>query len=398
MTVSSAQSRSAGSAGVAGHEPVPLLRLENGDPELLEAVGRIAASSAFTLGVEVETFEHEFAQYCGARHAVSVSSGTEALVLALRALGLGPGDEVIVPANSFIATAEAVTLAGATPLFVDVDPESGLVTAQILEGSIRPATKAVIPVHLYGATVELDAILRLADEAGVAVIEDACQAHGAFVGHSRTGTFGRLGCFSFYPTKNLGGWGDGGAVVTDDPELDERLRLLRSHGEPPGERHRHRIPATTARLDAVQAAVLRLKLRHLDEANGRRRILAARLRAALDGSAVELPHSPAAGDHVYHLFVVRSDRRDALRAHLADAGVGSAIHYPTPIHLTEAYAQARPVSLPVSELLSTQICSLPLFPSMSDVELERVAKAVLAFTNRPKFRPSGRRRGGLPGV
>jgi dTDP-3-amino-3,4,6-trideoxy-alpha-D-glucose transaminase len=381
MTVSSPQSRAGASAPGRDHEPVPLIRLDNGAPELLEAVARVAAASAFTLGEEVEAFEREFAQYCGARHAVGVSSGTEALVLALRALGLGPGDEVIVPTNSFIASAEAVSLVGATPRLVDVDPLSGLLTADLVERSIRPDTRAIIPVHLYGATVDMEPLVHLAREAGLALIEDACQAHGAFVGGARTGTLGRLGCFSFYPTKNLGGWGDGGAVVTDDPALDEQLRMLRSHGEPPGERHRHRMAATTARLDAVQAAVLRLKLRHLDEANGRRRVLAARLRSALEGGPVELPHSPADGDHVYHLFVVQSDRRDALRAHLAEAGIGSAVHYPTPIHLTEAYAGSHPRArqLPVAERLAGRICSLPLFPGMEESELERVADAVLAF-------------------
>ena len=381
MTVSSPQSRAGAFAPGRSHEPVPLVRLDNGDPELLEAVARVAAASAFTLGDEVEAFEREFAQYCGAKHAVGVSSGTEALVLALRALGLGPGDEVIVPTNSFIASAEAVSLVGATPRLVDVDPLSGLLTAEIVERSIRPDTRAVIPVHLYGATVDMEPLVGLAREAGLALVEDACQAHGGFVGSARTGTLGRLGCFSFYPTKNLGGWGDGGAVVTDDPALDEQLRMLRSHGEPPGERHRHRMPATTARLDAVQAAVLRPKLRHLDEANGRRRVLAARLRAALEGGPVELPHAPADGDHVYHLFVVQSDRRDALRSHLADAGIGSAVHYPTPIHLTEAYAgsHTRARQLPVAERLAGRICSLPLYPGMEESELERVADAVLAF-------------------
>jgi dTDP-3-amino-3,4,6-trideoxy-alpha-D-glucose transaminase len=379
MTVSPVRARAAVSG--RSHEPLPLVRLDNDDPALLEAVGRVAASSAFTLGDEVEAFEREFAQYCGARHAIGVSSGTEALVLALRALDVGPGDEVIVPTNSFIASAEAVTLVGAKPRFVDVDPVSGLLNAEIVERNIGPATRAVIPVHLYGATVDLGPLVRLADEAGLAVIEDACQAHGAFLGRARTGTLGRLGCFSFYPTKNLGGWGDGGAVVTDDPALDAQLKMLRSHGEAPGERHRHRMPATTARLDGVQAAVLRLKLRHLDEANGRRRVLGARLRAALDGAAVELPHVPADGDHVYHLFVVRSERRDALRAHLTAAGIGSAVHYPTPIHLTEAYADSDPPvrQLPVAERLAGQICSLPLFPGMGNRELKRVADAVLTF-------------------
>lgn len=381
MTVSPARARAARFSGGRSDQPVPLTRLDNGDPELLEAVARVASSAAFTLGEEVDAFEREFAQYCGGAHAVGVSSGTDALALALRALGLGPGDEVIVPTNSFIASAEAVSLVGATPRLVDVDPLTGLLTAEIVEREIGPATRAVIAVHLYGATVDMDPLVRLAQDAGVALVEDACHAHGAFVGGTRAGSLGDLGCFSFHPKMNLGGWGDGGAVVTDDPALDQRLRMLRSHGEAPGERHRHRVPASTARLDGIQAAVLRLKLRHLDEANGRRRVLAARLRAALESARVALPHPPVAGDHVYHLFVVQSDRRDALRAHLARARVGSAVHYPTPIHLTEAYADSHPSAQPLAaaERLAERICSLPLFPAMSERELERIADAVLEF-------------------
>ncbi|HXC45047.1 MAG TPA: DegT/DnrJ/EryC1/StrS family aminotransferase [Solirubrobacteraceae bacterium] len=370
---------------------VPFARLDNADPELLEelmgAVRDVAARGAFTLGEPVESFEREFAAYCESDFAIGVSSGTEALALALRALEIGPGDEVIVPTNSFIATAEAVSAVGATPRLVDVDPNSHLITAEIVAANLTPRVRCVIPVHLFGATVDLDPILAITREAGIHVIEDACQAHGARYRGARAGSVGVLGCFSFYPTKNLGGWGDGGAIVTSVPELDERIRLLRAHGERP--RYHHRMVGTTARLDALQAAVLSRKLARLEDWNDARRRLGAELRSRLAGLAdapadeaielVELPFAQA--DHVYHLFVVRSANRDALRAHLEEQGVASAIHYPSPIHRTEAYAHLglAPGSLPVSERLSEQICSLPLFPGMTEQELSHVSDAMLSF-------------------
>jgi dTDP-4-amino-4,6-dideoxygalactose transaminase len=375
-----------------GAHPVPLMRLDFGDAELLEelmgAVREVAERGAFTLGEPVEAFEREFAAYCETDFAVGVSSGTEALVLALRALEIGPGDEVIVPANSFIATAEAVSAVGATVRLVDVDPESHLITAEIIERNLGRRVRAVIPVHLFGCTVEMDPILALARDAGVHVIEDACQAHGARYRGRRVGRLGVFGCFSFYPTKNLGGWGDGGAVVTSASDLADRVRLLRAHGEQP--RYHHRIVGTTARLDALQAAVLRRKLTRLDAWNDQRRLLGARMRTRLladlersgSSGAIELTAAPSGeGDHVYHLFVVRSNRRDELREHLSRCGVASAVHYPTPIHLTDAYcglglSRGR---LPVSERLADEICSLPLFPGMSDEQLERIANAVTAF-------------------
>jgi dTDP-4-amino-4,6-dideoxygalactose transaminase len=371
---------------------VPFTRLDFSDPELLEEllgnVRAIAERGAFTLGEPVEAFEREFAAYCETNFAIGVSSGTEALVLALRALEIGPGDEVIVPTNSFIATAEAVSAVGATPRLVDVDPDSHLITAEIVAANLTPAVRCVIPVHLFGATVDLDPILALTHEAGVHVIEDACQAHGARYRGRRTGSLGVIGCFSFYPTKNLGAWGDGGAVTTNVPELAERIQLLRAHGERP--RYQHRIVGTTARLDALQAAVLRGKLARLDTWNEARRRLGSQLRERLGAtpgemagtSAIEVTSLPfAEADHVYHLFVVRTKERDALREHLSERGVASAIHYPEPIHLTEAYADLGlgAGSLPVSERLSKEICSLPLFPSMTDAELDQVATAVLTF-------------------
>jgi dTDP-3-amino-3,4,6-trideoxy-alpha-D-glucose transaminase len=381
-------------SATATHDPVraaqvPFTRMDCADPELLEelmgAVREVAERGAFTLGHHVEEFERDFAAYCETDFAIGVSSGTEALALALRALEIGPGDEVIVPANSFVATAEAVSAVGATPLPVDVDPDSHLITAELVAASIGPRVRCVIPVHLFGATVEMDPILELARQAGIHVLEDACQAHGARYRGRRVGTLGALGCFSFYPAKNLGAWGDGGAVVTAIPELADRVRLLRSHGEQP--RYHHREIGATARLDALQAAILRRKLTRLDGWNDERRRVGAALRERLagetNGTAIDPVHLPFGdADHVYHLFVVRCAERDALREHLAQAGVASAIHYPVPIHRTGAYSALGlgPGSLPVSETLAGQICSLPVFPGMSADELDQIVDAVRRFT------------------
>jgi dTDP-4-amino-4,6-dideoxygalactose transaminase len=348
----------------------------------MAAVGRVAANSAFTLGEELERFEHQFAAWCGAEHAVGVSSGTAALELALRALRIGPGDEVVVPANSFIATAEAVTAAGGTPRFADVDTKTALLTAETVEPCLSPRTRCVIPVHLFGRTVDMDPLLSLCRPRGVRVLEDACQAHGARYRGVRVGAIGDAGCFSFYPTKNLGAWGDGGAVVTSDAALADRVRLLRSHGE--ATRHHHELAAGTHRLHALQAAILAIKLERLEEWNEMRRAAGRRLCEAIASSESEvtLPVPASAdGDHVFHLFVVGCAQRDALREHLREHGVASAVHYPTPIHLQPAYRgpAAPPGSLPACERLAGESCSLPIFPSISDEEIERVAVAVAAF-------------------
>lgn len=370
----------------AALERVPFTRLDNADPqlvaELTEVVARVAANAAFTLGEEVEGFEREFASWCETEHAVGVSSGTAALELALRALGVGPGDEVIVPTNSFIATAEAVSAAGATPRLVDVDEQTALLTAETVEAAITPRTRCAIPVHLYGRTVDMDPLLELCSKRGIFIIEDACQAHGSRYRGRPAGSLGDAGCFSFYPTKNLGAWGDGGAVTMNDADLAQRVRLLRSHGE--ATRHNHEMPARTDRLDALQAAILRVKLERLDEANQRRRDAGTALREALGSAQVIAPPPPSAdGDHVYHLFVVRSPHRDALRQHLDEQGISNAIHYPTPIHLQPAYADLgmKAGSLPVAERLAVESCSLPIFPAIEAAEIERIAAAVAGFAS-----------------
>jgi dTDP-4-amino-4,6-dideoxygalactose transaminase len=361
--------------------PIPLVLLDNRDPalfeELMAAVERVAAQAAFTLGDEVSAFEQEFAAYCDAAEAVGVSSGTDALVLALRANGIGPRDEVIVPANSFIATAEAVTLVGATPVFADVDERTHLVTPETLAPHLGPRTRAVVPVHLYGRTVDLDPVLELARDHRLAVIEDACQAHGARYRERRVGTFGRCGCFSFYPAKNLGAWGDGGAVVTDDRELARHLRLLRSHGE--SSRYQHQVTGTTARLHAIQAAVLRVKLRRLDGWNVARRRFAAELTRSLTQTSLELPPPADPGhDHVFHQYVVRTGARDALRRQLAKRGIATGLHYPVPIHHAPAYqpAEGGPPSLPVTERLAGSVLSLPVLPVMVDRDRSDLASRI----------------------
>jgi dTDP-3-amino-3,4,6-trideoxy-alpha-D-glucose transaminase len=363
---------------------VPLLKLDPADPALLEellaVVARVASTGAFTMGHELEAFEAEFAEYCETDHAIGVSSGTEAIVLALKALEIGAGDEVIVPANSFIATAEAVSLAGATPKLVDVDPETHLISANAVQAAIGPRTRCVIPVHLMGATVDMEPLLEVARAAGIHVIEDCAQAHGARYRGQRVGTFGDLGCFSMYPTKNLGAWGDGGAVVSADKALADRVRLLRSHGE--GPRYHHSMVGTTARLDALQAAILRVKLRRLEGWNDDRRRIGAALRAGLEGTSVELPApAHAEGDHVFHLFIVRTKQREALRAFLGERGIATAVHYPIPIHRTGAYAELGlgEGSLPVAERLAEEICTLPLYPLMPDEEITRVIDAIHEF-------------------
>jgi dTDP-3-amino-3,4,6-trideoxy-alpha-D-glucose transaminase len=367
-----------------GTGSVPLTRLDSADPELLEelleTVADVARRSAFTLGSEVEDFESEFAAYCETSHCVGVASGTDALALTLRALGIGAGDEVIVPANSFIATAEAVSLAGATPRFVDVDPVTHVLTAESVERAITPRTRCVMPVHLYGRTVELEPLMELARGAALFVVEDACQAHGARYRGRRVGGLADAGCFSFYPAKNLGAWGDGGAMVTNDPELADRVRLLRSHGESP--RYHHRVVGVTGRLDALHAAILRVKLRRLDDVNAARRDVAARYAGALDGAPVGLPAPVGDGhDHVYHQYVITTRRRDALRDFLGQRGVGTGVHYPIPIHRSGAYAELGydEGSLPVSELLADEILSLPVFPAMTGDEIDHVAEAIHDF-------------------
>ena len=362
---------------------IPLTVMDHADPqllqELLDAVAEVARTGAFTGGAAVEAFEAEYASWCESPHAVGVSSGTEALALALRALGVGPNDEVVVPATAFIAPAEAVSLIGAQPRFADGAPDTALGTAETLRAALSPRVRCLIPVHLYGRTVEMAPIMELAASSDLLVIEDTAQAHGARYRGQRVGTIGHAGTFSFYPAKNLGAWGDAGAVVSADAEVPERVRLLRSHGESP--RYHHRIVGTTGRLDAVQAAVLRVKLRRLEDWNRARRLAADALRGSLEGIASVAPPPPASvdGDHVYHQFVVRTSQRDRMRELLAERDVATGVHYPIPIHRSQAYAGAgapEPDEAPRATRLAEEVLSLPIFPSLAPEQIERIGAAV----------------------
>lgn len=343
---------------------------------------KVIASSRFVGGEEVETFEREWAAYCGTEYAMGVGNGTDALVLALRALDLGPGDEIIVPANTFVATVEAIVLVGATPRFVDVDLGTGLMGADEVDAAVSDRTRAIVAVHLFGQLTDMDALGRCATRHGLVLIEDAAQAHGATWRGIRAGSFGAVGCFSFYPGKNLGAFGDAGAVVTSDQGIAERIRSMRDHGRPGGSAERHydhvRV-GTNSRLDTVQAVTLSAKLPHLDQWNDDRRRLSRLYAAELPPTAVplrQLEHSQGA----HHLMVVRVPQRDRVRAELAALGIGTGVHYPTPCHQLEPYRHWSPGRLKNVETLAAQIVSLPMYPRLPDADVAWVCEALARVT------------------
>jgi dTDP-4-amino-4,6-dideoxygalactose transaminase len=347
--------------------------------EIDAAIRGVLESGRYILGPEVMAFEQEFAAYLGVAHAVGVGSGTEALHLALRACGIGPGDEVITVAHTAVATVAAIELAGATPVLVDIDARTYTLDPGRLEAAIGARTKAIIAVHLYGQPADLAPIAEIAKRRGLRLIEDCAQAHGARYRGRVVGSFGDVAAFSFYPTKNLGAIGDGGLVATADAGLADQARLLREYGW--AERYVSRVPGWNTRLDELQAAILRVKLRHLDEDNAARSRIAARYRDLLDGSDVILPVEREDAQHAYHLFVVRSARRDALLAHLERLGVRALVHYPVPIHLQTAYRdrlRGRDL-LPESEAAAREVLSLPMYPELAEQDVRRVADAVSAF-------------------
>jgi dTDP-4-amino-4,6-dideoxygalactose transaminase len=346
-------------------------------PEIDVAIGRVLAKGHFILGEEVVAFESQFAAMSGVNHAVGVNSGTTALVLGLLAMGIGAGDEVITVAHTFIATAEAISMVGATPVFVDIDPNRGLMDPAKLEAAITPRTKAIIPVHLYGHPADMDAIVAVARRHGVPVLEDACQAHGALYKGRPAGSLGQAACFSFYPSKNLGAYGEAGALVTNDPELAEKARILRDHGSEA--KYQHSVIGINGRMEAIQAAVLGVKLPHLQAWNARRRKLAQRYDALLAGIPNCRPiGQDATVESAYHLYVVRVPRRDGVRAALADRGVGTQIHYPIPVHRQPAYAKtfSSVPELPVTDEVTAEILSLPLYPELEEDRLGTVASAL----------------------
>ncbi|MGO8731495.1 MAG: DegT/DnrJ/EryC1/StrS family aminotransferase [Terriglobia bacterium] len=347
------------------------------ETELQAVVQRVFQRSSFILGPEVERFEVEFASYLNVTSCVAVSSGTAALHLALHALGIGPGDEVITVANTFIATAEAISAVGAKPVFVDVDPIAYTMDPTLVEGAITARTRAILPVHLYGQPADLDPLMAIARRHNLTIIEDACQAHGAQYKGRKAGTLGTAGCFSFYPSKNLGGCGEGGAVVTSDADLAERIRLLRNHGSI--SKYEHRFPGYNFRMEGLQGAFLTVKLKYLDEWNYRRRMLAQHYDRLFSGSRVVTPAEMPYAKHVYHLYVIQVENREALRRRLNEQDIETGLHYPIPLHLQEAYRSlgCRRGDFPVSEGLAERALSLPMYPDLTFEALERVASPIL---------------------
>ena len=351
--------------------------------EIEEAVHAVLESGHFVGGEWIEKFENEFAQFVGAKYALAVGSGTAALELAFKAAHIGPGDEVIVPTNSFFATAEAVSNVGATPVFADVDPVTFHLNAATVEPHLTPRTRAIVPVHLYGRAVDLKGIERLAEAHDLQIIEDACQAAGTQRHGVKVGGSGRPTCFSFYPGKNLGAYGDGGAITCNDQQSAQMIRMLRDHGSP--KKYQHLMVGTNSRLDAIQAAVLSVKLPHLDRWNALRIERAKAYVRGLTGSGLGLPQLPTDGEHIFHLFVVRAAKRDALQNFLKEHGIDSGIHYPVPLHMTPAYqALGCPGrgSLPVAEVLADEILSLPMYAELAKGQIDYVVSTVHDFAKR----------------
>ena len=366
--------------------------------EIRAAIDRVLEGGRYILGPEVEAFENEFAAYCGSSRALGAGSGTEALHLALAALGIGEGDEVVTVAHTAVATAVAIRLCGATPVFADIDPTTYTIDPNDVARVITARTKAIVPVHLYGRPADLDAIVAIAEKHGIPVVEDCAQAHGATWRGHRVGSIGTIAAFSFYPTKNLGAIGDGGAVVTSDVELAKRVRLLREYGW--AERYVSFIEGWNSRLDELQAAILRVKLRSLDADNERRRKIAKHYDEALpswcrppalggthETTGQRPAERPASGRHhgdehyqsVYHLYVIASERRDALQAHLRERGIGALVHYPVPVHRQPAYAAMAPRALPHTEQAAATVLSLPMYPELTREDQDVVIAAVRDF-------------------
>ena len=364
---------------------IPFLDVHAGYRELREeideAVTQVLNSGWYILGAEVEKFEEEFAGFCQAKHCVGVGNGLDALHLALLACDVGPGDEVIVASNTFIATWLAVSYAGATPVPVEPDPATHNLDPSRIEAAITPRTRAILPTHLYGQPADLDPILEIARRHGLRVIEDAAQAHGARYRGRRLGNHGDAVAWSFYPGKNLGAVGDGGAVTTNDPDVAERIRLLRNYGSP--KKYVHEVRGFNSRLDTIQAAVLSVKLRYLDQWNARRGAVAETYSQALAGTAIELPAVPDWADPSWHLYVIQSDGRDELAGAIRAAGVETLIHYPIPPHRQAAYRDLAGLSLPIADRLAERVLSLPIGPHLSVQQAERVAATVIDAVGNP---------------
>jgi len=353
--------------------------------EVRQAIDEVLDSMQLTIGPNVRAFDKEWAEYCGTTQSIGVGSGTDALQLAIRACGVSSGDEVITVSHTFFATVEAIVYANARPILVDVDESSMLMDIGSVASRITPRTKAIIPVHLYGRTVDIKPLRQLAQDRGITIIEDAAQSHGALLDDGKkAGTGGRVNCFSFYCSKNLGAYGEAGSITTNDEKLADDLRALREHGQ--STRYYHPIVGYNARLDEIQAAILRIKLRHLDEWNARRQAIAARYNELFAGTDIITPDIPAGGRHVFYCYAIRvtGGRRDALRAHLTERGIGTQIHYPVPIHMQESaqFLGYRKGDLPVTEKVAGEVLSLPMYPELTDAQIDRVATDVTEFMRK----------------
>ena len=348
-------------------------------PEIDAAIQRVIGNTSFSLGKEVADFETNFAAFCQAKHCIGLDSGTAALHLALLLCDVKPGDEVITTTHTFVATAEGISIIGARPVLVDIDPRTYNLDPRAVERAITPRTRAIIPVHLYGQPAEMDAILEIARKHNVCVIEDAAQAHGAEYRGKRAGTMGDVACFSFFPSKNLGAYGDAGALITNDDELAARARLLRDHGR--RDKYEHLIVGYGYRLDALQAAILGAKLPHLDAWNVRRRAIADYYTELLSNTEIVPPYAPSHITPVYHIYAVRAKNRDGLRAHLKSRGIETGIHYPISLHLQPVYANlgyARG-DFPHAEQVANEELSLPMYPELTDAQVEMIAQTVREF-------------------
>jgi dTDP-4-amino-4,6-dideoxygalactose transaminase len=348
--------------------------------EVLDAISNVLESTQFVLGREVAAFEEEFAAYSGSKYGIAVNSGTSALHLALLAAGIGPGDEVITVSGTFVATVAAIVYTGATPVFVDIDPTTYTMDASQIEAVMTPKTKAIMPVHLYGNPADMDPILDIARRHGLVVIEDAAQAHGAQYRGRRCGSMGDLGCFSFYPGKNLGAYGEGGLVTTNQPEFARTIRMLRDWGAE--KKYQHVLKGYNYRMEGVQGAVLRVKLKYLEQWTEARRSHAAGYRKALAGSGLQLPAESPFNRHVYHVFAVQTPTREEFMTFLNSRGVQTGIHYPIPVHLLPAYSDLgyRTGEFPVTERLAAQEVSLPMFPELTEEQIAAVGASVAEFS------------------
>ncbi|QEG38983.1 DegT/DnrJ/EryC1/StrS family aminotransferase [Roseimaritima ulvae] len=367
-------------------DPIPLVDLQSQSraikADVLRRMEQVIDGARYILGQEVQEFEQQFANYCGTEHCVGLANGTEAIHLALRALEIGAGDEVITAGNSFAATAFAIAYAGAQAVFVDIDPVDFNIDVSLIEQAITERTKAIIPVHLYGQPARMDTIREIADRYGLKIIEDAAQAHGAQWNGQRCGSFCDIGCFSFYPGKNLGAFGDGGAAVSNDPQLADKLRMLRNYGQQ--QKNRHELLGYNCRLDTLQACVLLSKMQHLETWTEQRRTAAQWYREALADVDVELPVAHEQARHVYHLFVIRVANRDQLIAALAEQNIFCGVHYPHPLCTAAPFVDAPtlPLDLPVCSRVADEIVSLPMYPEITRDQVARVAAAIGAFVSQ----------------